>query len=84
MIRTHVMICGGTGCTSSDSPKIAEAMENEIVKLGRMSPGSPEAAVIYNYVDTCLNIPWDRGSPNLVMVLLDAPDCCSPPSVKLL
>ena len=27
MIRTHVMICGGTGCTSSDSPKIAEAME---------------------------------------------------------
>ena len=26
MIRTHVMICGGTGCTSSDSPKIAEAM----------------------------------------------------------
>ena len=34
MIRTHVMICGGTGCTSSDSPKIAEAMENEIVKLG--------------------------------------------------
>jgi len=34
MIRTHVMICGGTGCTSSDSPRIAEAMENEIVKLG--------------------------------------------------
>ena len=34
MIRTHVMICGGTGCTSSDSPKIAQAMENEIVKLG--------------------------------------------------
>ena len=34
MIRTHVMICGGTGCTSSDSPKIAEAMEQEIVKLG--------------------------------------------------
>jgi len=28
------MICGGTGCTSSDSPRIAEAMENEIVKLG--------------------------------------------------
>ena len=34
MIRTHVMICGGTGCTSSDSLKIAEAMENEIVMLG--------------------------------------------------
>ena len=33
MIRTHVMICGGTGCTSSDSPKIAEAMEQEIVTL---------------------------------------------------
>ena len=34
MIRTHVLICGGTGCTSSGSVKIAAAMEEEIAKRG--------------------------------------------------
>ena len=30
MFRSHVMVCGGTGCTSSGSDKIAEAFENQI------------------------------------------------------
>ena len=30
MIRSHVLICGGTGCTSSGSTKIHEAMEKEL------------------------------------------------------
>ncbi len=30
MYRSHVMVCGGTGCTSSGSDKIAEAFENQI------------------------------------------------------
>ena len=30
MIRSHVLICGGTGCTSSGSAKIHEAMEKEL------------------------------------------------------
>ncbi len=30
MIRSHVLICGGTGCTSSNSLKIQEAMNNEL------------------------------------------------------
>ncbi len=30
MIRSHVMICGGTGCTSSGSEKIIEAFEKEL------------------------------------------------------
>ena len=34
MIRTHVLICGGTGCTSSNSLKIKEAMETELVTRG--------------------------------------------------
>ena len=34
MIRTHVLICGGTGCTSSGSVKIADALEEEIAKAG--------------------------------------------------
>ena len=34
MIRSHVLICGGTGCTSSNSVKIKEAMEAEIKAKG--------------------------------------------------
>ena len=30
MIRAHVLICGGTGCTSSGSDKIQEAFEKEL------------------------------------------------------
>ncbi len=34
IFRSHVLICGGTGCTSSDSPKIIEKMNQEITKAG--------------------------------------------------
>ena len=34
MIRSHVLICGGTGCTSSGSVKIKDAMEAEILAKG--------------------------------------------------
>ena len=34
MIRAHVLICGGTGCTSSGSVKIKDAMEAEILAKG--------------------------------------------------
>ena len=34
MIRTHVLVCGGTGCTSSGSVKIQDAMNAEITALG--------------------------------------------------
>ena len=34
MIRSHVLICGGTGCTSSNSLKIQETMEKELVAMG--------------------------------------------------
>ena len=34
MFRSHVMICGGTGCTSSGSDRVAEAFEAEIVTAG--------------------------------------------------
>ncbi len=32
--RSHVMVCGGTGCTASDSPKIIDVMEAELKKHG--------------------------------------------------
>ncbi len=34
MFRSHVMICAGTGCTSSGSDKIAEAFEAELKNVG--------------------------------------------------
>ena len=34
MYRSHVLVCGGTGCTSSNSAAIIEAMEAEIAKQG--------------------------------------------------
>ena len=34
MYRSHVLVCGGTGCTSSGSPKIIETLQYEIKKQG--------------------------------------------------
>ena len=34
MYRSHVLVCGGTGCTSSGSQAIVTALENEIKKNG--------------------------------------------------
>ena len=37
--------------------EVREKLEREIMKLSKTPAGSPEAAVIYNYVDTTLSIP---------------------------
>ena len=34
MYRSHVLVCGGTGCTSSGSAKIREKLQEEIDKNG--------------------------------------------------
>jgi NADP-reducing hydrogenase subunit HndC len=34
MYRSHVLICGGTGCTSSGSGEIEKALVSEIEKNG--------------------------------------------------
>ena len=34
MIRTHVLICGGTGCTSGGSQAIADGLKSELERLG--------------------------------------------------
>ncbi|MBQ3562467.1 MAG: (2Fe-2S) ferredoxin domain-containing protein, partial [Clostridia bacterium] len=34
MIRAHVLICGGTGCTSSGSKSIQAAFEENLAKNG--------------------------------------------------
>ena len=39
--------------------EVKEKLEREIMKLGKAPQGSPEAAVIRNYIETCLEIPWN-------------------------
>ena len=34
MFRSHVMVCGGTGCTSSESPKIIAEFEKQLAAQG--------------------------------------------------
>ena len=34
MYRSHVLVCGGTGCTSSNSAAIIEALESQIAEKG--------------------------------------------------
>ena len=34
MFRSYALVCGGTGCTSSNSPKIIEELEKEIQAVG--------------------------------------------------
>ena len=34
MYRSHVLVCGGTGCTSNHSAEVIEALEAEIAKNG--------------------------------------------------
>ena len=34
MYRSHVLVCGGTGCTSSGSQQIIETLKEEIKKAG--------------------------------------------------
>ncbi|MBP5305333.1 MAG: (2Fe-2S) ferredoxin domain-containing protein, partial [Lachnospiraceae bacterium] len=34
MYRSHVLVCGGTGCTSSGSEKIIQALQTEIDNNG--------------------------------------------------
>ena len=34
MYRSHVLVCGGTGCTSSGSQKVIDTLQAEIEKNG--------------------------------------------------
>ena len=51
MYRSQVLICGGTGCTSSQSMKIIEAMEKEIKAM--------EALIGIEYEKITINRYWN-------------------------
>ncbi len=40
--------------------EVRDKLEKEIAKLAKTPQGSPDASVIRNYVDTCLDIPWSK------------------------
>ena len=57
--------------------KIAEAklpeevrtkLTREASRLGQLSPGSPDSALLRNYLDTCLSLPWDSETKDRVDV----------------
>lgn len=39
--------------------EIAQSLQKECKKLGKMPPGSHEATVVRTYLDTCLALPWN-------------------------
>jgi ATP-dependent Lon protease len=47
---------------SSLSPEAVEVAKREVARLERMSPMSPEATVLRNYLDTLLALPWKKKS----------------------
>lgn len=47
---------------SSMSAEAVEIARREIARLDRMSPMSPEASVVRNYLDTLLALPWKKKS----------------------
>ena len=45
--------------TSADLPdEVREKLLSENQKLGKMPFGTPEATVLRNYIETCLDLPW--------------------------
>lgn len=57
--------------------EVREKLEREVVRLGKTQQGSPDASVIRNYLDTCLEIPWnkrtkDRNDIDAARKILDA------------
>ena len=53
MIRSHVLICGGTGCTSSGSVKIQQAFEENLSACGILE--EVKIVEIIKEVDTSTN-----------------------------
>lgn len=48
--------------------EVREKLERELVRFDRTPQGSPDAAVIRNYIETCLEIPWNTRSKDRIDV----------------
>ena len=45
-------------CGATDEAK--QKLHQEADRLSKMAPGTPEATVVRTYLDTCLELPWDK------------------------
>lgn len=53
--------------TEAKIPKcVKEKLQEEAGKLAKMPFGTPEATVIRNYIETCLELPWDKKSKDRI------------------
>lgn len=43
-------------------PENEEKLIREVSRLGKLQPMSPESGVIRSYIDTCLELPWNKKS----------------------
>lgn len=64
-------------CSAGLSAEIEEKLLKEVNKLSKLPSGSPEGSVIRNYLDVCLEIPWnkktkDRADINAARKILNA------------
>ena len=50
------------------APEIEEKLLREVDRLGKQSYGSSESSVIRNYLDTCLELPWNTRTKDTVDV----------------
>ena len=51
MYRSHVLVCGGTGCTSSGSPQIMEALKYEIRRRVGLVLQNPDNQLVASIVE---------------------------------
>ena len=59
MVRSHVLICGGTGCTSSNSAAIMEKMKAELEAVGLQDEVNVVTIRVKKCEDGCVN-EWDN------------------------
>lgn len=43
--------------------EVKERLHNEVIKLQKMPQGSQESAIVRNYLDECLSLPWNKSTP---------------------
>ena len=48
--------------------EVRDKLLKESARIGQLQPGSPEAALIHNYLDTCLSLPWNTVTKDRVDV----------------
>lgn len=49
-------------------PEIEQKLMREVTRLGKQSFGSAESAVIRNYLETCIELPWNKESRERVSI----------------